>query len=247
MRSFGVRITLAGLVVGVLVWASPSGALASPVEGPAWWAECPAELNPHHRCEPTPGSPLPYLEPSALGATKASFVGYVKPIAGAPVTHWRIGLRGPYCLENPEVPRSPVIYKCDGPEVAATLASGEIVGGNSEEYVSVTGSTSSALEPLEFQPEGDFGWTRVDEPLELAPGLIYLVRLTEQELTAEENPTGSIPQTWGMEEIKILTAPSEPTIGAKAHREKVKQEREEKRRKKAEERKRKREERKHRG
>jgi hypothetical protein len=248
---------LVALVVGLLaLGVAPGVALAAhPREGPAWWTECGTELEPHETCTKISVFAEVHVEVSSLVGGNATFVAYVKPIAGAPVTHWQIWLAGPYCpgltghcaLADGEERRGEV-DALGKEELQAKIADGEIVGGNPQEYVTVTGATSTALEPLETPwretMEGLSRW--VFEPLELLPNREYEIGITASEKTWEEDPTGAH-QTWGTETIHLLTASTEPTIGAKARREKLKQEREAKKRKQAEERKRKREERKHRG
>lgn len=234
MRSFPGCAVSIGMIVALAV--SPA-ALAFPieppglVEGPAWWTKCEGYMHEVHAICTGPALEKVHLEVTALSATSATFVGHVKPIAGAPVTHWEIGVEGPWC---PDVIRGEVAFEScfeHGRELyeTARIASGEIVGGNPEEFVTVSGSTSTATEPLA-----------------LLPGHAYLAGIGAEELTVAENPTGELHDTWGSETIGLITAPDPPTESPQqARREKLKREREARRQKRAEARKRKQEERKH--
>jgi len=239
---------LLGLVVGLLGLVVAPGAAAAqelpyarggPVEGPAWWTECETEMNVFHgECNKDPNFVVlghgAEIEATSIEGAGATFRARFQPMAGAPVTYWAMKLSGPssavcgrypWCDDAPE--GSGPIKVPTEPHYVATLAEGEIAGGNAEEYVTVTGSTSTALEPLESAAAG--GW--LTAPVELVPSRVY-----EVWVEARTKPTqGGWEHTEG---IGLITAGT-PEISQKRTKY---ENREEKKRRKAEERRLKKEE-----
>jgi len=255
---------LVGLVVGLLGLVVAPGAafgLASwpPAEGPAWWiAKGVSEISQEeaHNWQPFEGN-LDRLEPTALTSTGGSFDGYVQPMPGVPVTYWRLSVSAaPLCREPADQYGHEFYWRCEEPDAKElelyetggyTFASGEIVGGNPEEYVQVTGSTLNGGFDSEemWDHEADGADLGAPKAVELFPGRVYRVSLYVSPLknswlenwrrAAEPGlPFARLP------EIDIFT-PGPPVSNAQLKREerkKAKKQKQEQRRKQREERKR---------
>jgi len=181
---------LLGLVVGLLGLVVAPGAafgLASwpPVEGPAWWIANSVGNQAHNWLELDKGQGA-RIEPTALNATSASFVAYVKPIAGVPVTYWNISVEAEPDCRGVEPNGTEEYEQCQTPDAQEQelmqarnyqFAEGEIVGGNPLEYVQLTAST------LNGGHDGEETWQQIEyetelgpsKPFELLPGRVYRV------------------------------------------------------------------------
>lgn len=179
MRSVRAALAIVGFLAGLLVLAAAPGAAFAiwpPVEGPAWWT---GNFSSTEATAHTFSGEIP-IEATAINATSASFIAYVKPIAGAPVTYFNMWVsNGPECRWALKDGREGYV-QCvkNGKEIELStyeIATGEIVGGNPEEYVAVTGSTLNGGyttgEWFRHQEQGAPLGERI--PVELVPGHVY--------------------------------------------------------------------------
>ena len=211
---------VAGLVVGLL--ALPAAAAADwnpewgepmPTEGPVWWSECSAGKTPgppqHAMCEDLVHMTHFFdanLEATEISSTGITVAGYVKPIEGARVTYWELWVdTEPKCRAGWT---DWDYWVCDEAHQTkpTRIASGEIVGGNPEELVRVTGSTTDTPGPVEVYTEFQRG------PIELVPDRAYRAGIVENERTPKEteevDPRGENEQRWGTGRITLITAPA---------------------------------------
>ena len=215
MRGFRAGIVV-GVVVGLLAlpaWASADwnaewGPLAT--EGPVWWTECSRATGGygmHDPCEDLVQMKhffVTNLEITEIASTGVAVVGYVKPIADAPVTYWELFVSTePLC----RIWQDTEYWICDEEHQTkpTRIASGEIVGGNPEELVTVTGSTTGTPGPVQVYTENKVG------PIELIPDRAYRAEIVENERTPQEtkevDPRGENEQRWGSGQVTLITAP----------------------------------------
>jgi len=247
---------LVGALTAIALLAIPAAALGDeswpPTEGPAWWITHNGEQDAHSWID---GEGVgARIEPTALTATSATFVGHIKPIAGASVTYWEMDISAnPECrgIQNPETGRE-VYEQCLTPNTQEQelyaiggyhFASGEIVGGNPEDDIEVTGSTLNGGNDAEEEWDHEAHGAELGppKPFALLPGRVYraFISTTTLQNTWQENWRLKVePWLEAFSEVIDIFTPGTPVSNAQLKREerkKAKQEQHERRRKEREE------------